>query len=113
MDYTKAGITLYAQRNVTQSTITYYIDTGIIETGYYTAEDQTISLLIPSIKTGYTFAGRYDNPSFSGDAYFSLPNGTCSNKVFRAKWEPNQVGPLCKNLSDLNISGIVIKACNA
>lgn len=46
------------------------------------------ALPIPS-KTGYTFAGWYENSELTGDPVADVPTGSTVNLTFYAKWSPN------------------------
>ena len=46
------------------------------------------ALPIPS-KTGYTFAGWYENPEFSGNPVTDIPTNSAENLNFYAKWTAN------------------------
>lgn len=46
------------------------------------------ALPIPT-KTGYTFAGWYGNPEFTGDPVTDVPTGSTVNLTFYAKWTAN------------------------
>lgn len=46
------------------------------------------ALPIPS-RIGYTFAGWYGNPEFSGDPVTDVPTGSTVNLTFYAAWTPN------------------------
>lgn len=46
------------------------------------------ALPIPT-KTGYTFAGWYENPEFSGDPVTDIPTNSTENLNFYAKWTAN------------------------
>jgi uncharacterized repeat protein (TIGR02543 family) len=51
----------------------------------YTIETPTITLPTPT-KTGYTFAGWFDNSGLTGTAITSIPIGNTGNKEYWAKW---------------------------
>jgi uncharacterized repeat protein (TIGR02543 family) len=70
---------------VSTYTITYHQNGGTGATdGTYTVES-IISLPTPT-KTGYTFAGWYDNAGLTGPAVTTIPTGSTGNKAFWAKW---------------------------
>lgn len=41
------------------------------------------------VRNGFTFAGWYDNPSFSGSPATSIPAGRTDPQTLYAKWDPN------------------------
>jgi uncharacterized repeat protein (TIGR02543 family) len=70
-------------------TITYHLNNGTgAETNpeSYTAADLPLTLAVPS-RTGYTFAGWYNNADFSGSAETGIPLDGTGNKDFYARWQ--------------------------
>ena len=74
--------------NVVTYTITYKDAsttlTGLTPTSY-NVETTTFNLPTPT-KTGYTFAGWYENSGLTGTAVTQIAKGTTGNKTFYAKW---------------------------
>jgi uncharacterized repeat protein (TIGR02543 family)/uncharacterized protein (TIGR02145 family) len=69
-------------------TITYYPDGGTgANDDTYTIESATVTLPTGVTKSGYTFAGWYDNSGFSGSAVTEIPTGTTGDQEFWAKWD--------------------------
>ena len=77
----------YAKWTAQTYTITYELDGG--ENGAnpttYTIETDTITLQ-PATKSGYGFAGWYDNAEFTGDAIIEIPAESTGNITIYAKW---------------------------
>jgi len=72
-------------------TITYVLGggtNGAGNPGTYTVESANITLAAPT-KTGYTFAGWYENTEFSGAAVTEISAGTTGDKTYYAKWTAN------------------------
>ena len=68
--------------------ITYHLNGGENDTGNPAnyMEIETITLK-PAVKTGYDFAGWYDNASYIGSPVMHIAKGSTDNKEFWAKWE--------------------------
>lgn len=66
-------------------TIKYYDGTQLnLGPSSYTIED---SIALPTAtKSGYEFAGWHENSDLSGDAIFSINEGTTGNKEYYASW---------------------------
>ena len=83
--------TLYAKWNPITYTLTYHLDGGTAPSpnnpADYTVETSTINLTNPT-RTGYTFAGWYDNSGMTGTAVAQIPRGSSGNKDLYAKWTP-------------------------
>lgn len=58
------------------------------ETNYTFNVYHSLTLPIPT-RTGYTFAGWYDNTALEGNAVCDLPVGSTGNRIYYAKWTPN------------------------
>jgi uncharacterized repeat protein (TIGR02543 family) len=83
------NVTLYAQWTATQYSISYELNGGTnIEnpTETYSIESAAIPLPANPTRSGYTFAGWYDNAGFTGDAVTEIAAGSTGNKTFRANW---------------------------
>ena len=89
--------------------ITYYSNDGSLETGHntYTVESETITLDEPT-RTGYTFAGWYDNEGLAGTAVTTIAKGSTGDKKFWAKWTENVL-----TLADNGDNGEAIEAAAA
>ena len=83
------NITLTAQWTVNTYTITFELNGGVLNNAptEYDA-DTKVTLPTPS-KEGETFAGWYDNESFSGTAVTQITNGSTGDKTLYAKWTLN------------------------
>ena len=73
-------------------TITYELDGGSFVEGYTPLEKFTpnMELQLPKMsdvrKSGMSFLGWYIDAVFTGSPVYSIPQGTCENKVYYAKW---------------------------
>ena len=56
--------------------------------------------IVPATRTGYTFEGWYDNPSFTGTPITSLHTMDAENKNYYAKWSAAQSYPINYVLND-------------
>lgn len=86
-----SNTTLYAKWTLTNYTITYNLNGGTNHPNNpanYTIESAAIELQNPT-KTGYTFAGWYDNSTFSGSPVTTIATGSTGNKTFYARWTAN------------------------
>ena len=82
--------TLYAKWTATNYTITYNTNGGnSIAQKNYTIETATFDLPTPT-RTGYTFAGWYDNENPTGNKVTQVAKGSTGNKTFYAAWTINQ-----------------------
>lgn len=86
----------YARLEKATYSITLHTDDGVYEGGYTSPTSYLYGTetLLPNEnnihKTGYTFAGWYDNPSFLGDAILSIEPTDYGNKEYYIKWENAQ-----------------------
>ena len=81
---------LYAKWTATNYTITYNTNGGnSIAQKNYTIETATFDLPTPT-RTGYTFAGWYDNANLTGNKVTQVAKGSTDNKTFYAAWTINQ-----------------------
>lgn len=81
--------TYMAQWQAKTYDITYNLNGGANPTDaktVYTIADTTFSLPTPT-KSGYTFAGWYENESFNGSEVKQIASGSTGKKTFWAKWE--------------------------
>ena len=90
------NITLTANWKVVDYTITYNLNSGSWKSGFkpttkYTIESATITLPTASNieKVGYTFAGWFEDSSFSGSAIKNILAGSTGNKTYYARWTAN------------------------
>jgi uncharacterized repeat protein (TIGR02543 family) len=87
--YTLTGdVTMYAQWTVSSYSITYNLNGGTNAAdppSSYTIATAAITLPTPT-RSGYTFAGWFDNSSLTGSAVTQIPAGSTGNKTFWAKW---------------------------
>ena len=85
-----AATTLYAKWTANNYTITYNTNGGnSIAQKTYTIETATFDLPTPT-RTGYTFAGWYDNANLTGNKVTQVAKGSTGNKTFYAAWTINQ-----------------------
>ena len=84
-----AVVDLYAQWTAIVYSITYNLGGGSLTTTHnsYTVNDATITLDNPT-RTGYTFAGWYDNSGFTGNAVTVIPASSTGDVVLWARWTP-------------------------
>jgi uncharacterized repeat protein (TIGR02543 family) len=83
--------TVFAQWTPVSYTITYNLNGGTNNSSNpatYTVTAPAIALANPT-KTGFVFAGWFDNADLAGTAVNSIPTGSTGNKTFWAKWETN------------------------
>ena len=82
---TSGDLTLYAEWVPVVYTIKYYDKTQLnLEPSSYTIED---SITLPTAtKSGYEFAGWHESSDLSGNAVFSINEGTTGNKEYYASW---------------------------
>jgi uncharacterized repeat protein (TIGR02543 family) len=82
-----ADRTINAKWKAIEYDITYHQNGGTgVSNRKYTIETPTITLPAPT-RTGYTFAGWYDNAGFAGNTITEISTGSTGNKNFYAKWE--------------------------
>ena len=78
------NLTLYANWDVEEYSVTYISAAQPVAIGTYTA---ITGLTLPTpTKPGLTFAGWYENSSFTGSRITSIPAGTTGHKTYYAKW---------------------------
>ena len=84
-------ISVYACYDLITYNITYNLNGGTGATNTtYNVESATITLPAAPTKTGYTFAGWYDNANLTGNKVTQVAKGSTGNKTFYAKWTANQ-----------------------
>ena len=108
--------TFYAKWSPITYTITYYTNDGTLDSGInnptnYTIESSTITLPTGAeiTRTGYVFAGWYNNPSLTGAVVTSVSSGSYGNKEYYAKWLD------CASVTPANataVVGVVNNACS-
>ena len=87
----KGDISVYACYDLITYNITYNLNGGTGATNTtYNVESATITLPTAPTKTGYTFAGWYDNTNLTGNKVTQVAKGSTGNKAFWAKWTANQ-----------------------
>ncbi|WP_170841411.1 InlB B-repeat-containing protein [[Clostridium] fimetarium] len=80
--------TFYAKWTPVNYSIQYQLNGGTGGKGNpnsYTIQSSTISFEAPT-RSGYIFAGWFDNSSFTGSSVGTLSNGSMENKTYYAKW---------------------------
>ena len=85
---TTGNKTFYARWEIIVYSIIYILNEGTVSVPNpetYTIVTSTFALNSP-VKTGYTFAGWYDNPDFNGSSYNQISKGSYGDKVLYAKW---------------------------
>ena len=81
--------TYYANWTIVDYTITYNIKGGVINGDYavgYNVDDDEITLPDNVTRTGYDFAGWYDNSNYEGDAVETIADDATGNREYWAKW---------------------------
>lgn len=78
----------YAKWTATTYMITFVVgeEATAQESVTYTIETATFKLPQKTTRTGYSFAGWYDNEKLSGEAITSIEQGTTGDKKYYAKW---------------------------
>jgi uncharacterized repeat protein (TIGR02543 family) len=87
----EANLTVYAQWDILNYTLTYYLNDGfnhIDNPDTFTIEDDTITLLEPS-KEGYSFIGWFTDSEFT-TSINEIPSGSYGDKSFYVDWEANE-----------------------
>ena len=86
----RAGdISVYACYDLITYNITYNLNGGSgASNTTYNVESATITLPTAPTKTGYTFAGWYDNANLTGNEVTQIAKGSTGDKTFYAKWTP-------------------------
>lgn len=85
---TIGNINVYAKWTSDPYTITYNENGGSECADItYNIESETFALCTTSFRTGYSFAGWYDNAGFSGSPVTQIVKGSSGNKTFYAKWD--------------------------
>ncbi len=82
------NVTLYAKWTLTNYSITYNLNEGTNHNDNpagFNVETETINLLSPT-KTGYTFAGWFNNEGLTGEAITQIAQGSTDNVTLYAKW---------------------------
>ena len=93
-EYTKsinANTTIYAVYTINTYNITYNLNGGTNPDGIatqYQVTTATITLPTPT-RTGYTFAGWYDNDELTGNKVTQIAKGSYGDKEYWAKWTAN------------------------
>ena len=82
-----ANTTIYAVYTLDTYTITYILNdgSGTMTPTDYNVTTATFNLPTPT-RTGYTFAGWYDNVDLKGNKVTQITKGSTGNKTFYAKW---------------------------
>lgn len=86
---TTGNITLYAKYVPTSYSISYVLNGGTngSNPATYSIETLPVNFSNPT-RSGYTFAGWYDNAAFTGNQITTLGVGSSGNKTLYAKWTP-------------------------
>ncbi len=81
-----SDVNLYAKWSPSVYTVSYVENGGnVVPNDSFTAINGLASLRVTA-RTGYTFGGWYQSPSFTGSPMTSIPAYTLSNVVLYAKW---------------------------
>ena len=88
------NITLYAKWDVNTYNVTLDSNGGSIADGknvtiYTYGQGAVLPTSSDISKTGYSFAGWYDNPSYTGTAVTEITETDTKNKTYYAKWTAN------------------------
>ena len=85
--------TFYAKWSVNTYDVTLNVNGGTITNGEIDSYTYGVGAVLPlaknMVKTGYTFAGWYNNDEFAGEAVTSIANNETGDKVFYARWTIN------------------------
>ncbi|MDR2267646.1 MAG: InlB B-repeat-containing protein, partial [Christensenellaceae bacterium] len=105
-----SDITIYATWNINTYTLKYVLNGGssVGNTLTYTIITPTLTLS-NTTKTGYAFAGWYNNAQFTGARITAIEQGTVGNFTFYAKWTANQYNITLNKIAN----DAVISATNA
>ena len=87
--YSSLDKPLYAIWKPESYSVSYFDGDKLIDVDKYTYS-QGLNLLADVTKTGYAFAGWYDNPTFEGDAINSISSGEFGNKQYYARFTKKQ-----------------------
>ena len=81
--------TYYAKWKVNSYDVTLNSNGGTVNSGNIASYTYGVGATLPTdiTKTGYTFAGWYDNSSCSGSAVLSIASNATDDKEFWAKWD--------------------------
>jgi len=92
--------TLYAVWKADSYTVTYNLDEGTQQSGTWNRYTYGVGLTLPTTptKAGHTFAGWYDNASFTGTAVTAITATDTGTKEYWAKWTPNSYDITYENL---------------
>ena len=82
--------TFYAKWSVKSYAVTLNANGGTITNGEIDSYTYGVGATLPIaknvVKTGYTFAGWYDNNEFAGESVTAIANNAVGEKAFYAKW---------------------------
>ena len=83
--------TFYARWTINTYDVTLNANGGTINAGAFTSYEFGTAITLPTdvTKTGYTFAGWYDNSNLVGETFTAISNGETGNKNYYAKWLVN------------------------
>ena len=70
----------------------------------FTIESPAVTLPTPT-RTGYSFAGWYNNSGLTGSAVTTIPAKSTGNKTFYAKWTPNNYAFTLGSATGVNTAG--------
>lgn len=85
---TTGNLTLYARWSPVSFSITYVLNGGANSSQNptsYTVETAAITLRDPG-RSGYTFAGWYNDAAFTGSVVLTIPTGSTGNRTLYARW---------------------------
>ena len=86
-----SNTTVYACYDLITYNITYNLNGGTGATNTtYNVESAAITLPNAPTKTGYTFAGWYDNANLTGNKVTQVAKGSTGDKAFWATWTANK-----------------------
>lgn len=99
--------TLYAKWTANTYTITLNTNDGTINSGAISSYTYGVGATLPTdvTKTGYTFAGWYNNSDFTGDPIKTIGTTETGKKDFWAKWTPAVYTINYKDQGDVAFSG--------
>ncbi|MBR4115136.1 MAG: InlB B-repeat-containing protein, partial [Bacteroidales bacterium] len=81
----------YARWTINTYDVALNANGGTINAGEISSYEFGTASTLPSdvVKTGYTFAGWYDNANLTGEAFTAIANNVTGDKTFYAKWNVN------------------------
>ena len=102
-------LTFYAKWTVNTYTVTLVTNDGTINSGYVTEYTYGVGATLPTdvTRSGYAFAGWYEQSDFSGSKVTEITATDTGNKTYYAKWLSTDAGVASVSVNGVagNISG--------